>query len=444
MRLIASAALAIIASVAVTQHWEQSYSDGLKAAKAGHWLEARDDFRRASADRSGDSNRGSSKWRKGALYSPLFLSAYCSYRSALDVKDPGEQKKMLRAAASEFEGVVAKGERSRDAYFFLTAIYAKTGDGDKLRDVQARSASKNGKVNWSVDEEILAPQELSAMSVQIDSQRVAVRGGNQNGDLAPVLTAAEVAAQQEGERRPADLQGPEVPPIPDKYALVIGETGEQLGEGSVPFATYDAQKVADGLTSNAGYDAENVVVVMNGSAAKIAQGAKALAAKVPQDGTVAIYYAGPGACVNGKDYLVGSDSVGLTDPETMVAKSALYNLFMQRGARIFAFFEVNRPVVNGYFFGSEVPQVGAIAQMEATIPEGTVTSLVNNGHIVGLFAESFWQVLAELRSNRVPIYEFGWQIYNKMRKGNSGTSSGSSHQIPTLPVLNNLAADARF
>ena len=68
---------------------------------------------------------------------------------------------------------------------------------------------------------------------------------------------------------------------------------------------------------------------------------------------------------------------------------ALYDLFLQKGARIFSFYEVNRPIENGYFFGSEVPQVGSVSQMEATIPDAEVTATVANGHPIGLYANSF-------------------------------------------------------
>jgi hypothetical protein len=88
--------------------------------------------------------------------------------------------------------------------------------------------------------------------------------------------------------------------------------------------------------------------------------------------------------------------------------------------------------------------MGAISQMEATVPDSSISAVYYNGKPVGLYALSFAEVLAELRSNRIPIYEFGWQLFNKMRRGNTGTSSGASRQIPTLPVSNNLAADARF
>jgi hypothetical protein len=159
---------------------------------------------------------------------------------------------------------------------------------------------------------------------------------------------------------------------------------------------------------------------------------------------VLIYFVGSGFNRDGKDYLLGADTTGPTSLTGTIAKFDIYNQFLIKGARVYSFFEVNRPIVNEEFFGSETPTMGAISQMEATVPDSSISAVYYNGKPVGLYALSFAEVLAELRSNRIPIYEFGWQLFNKMRRGNTGTSSGASRQIPTLPVSNNLAADARF
>ena len=53
-------------------------------------------------------------------------------------------------------------------------------------------------------------------------------------------------------------------------------------------------------------------------------------------------------------------------------------------------------------------------------------------------------VANDLKSNRIPILEFGWQVFYKMKRGGSGTTGGGSRQTPTLPVLTNMASDARF
>jgi hypothetical protein len=128
----------------------------------------------------------------------------------------------------------------------------------------------------------------------------------------------------------------------------------------------------------------------------------------------------------------------------MVAKMELYRLFMAKGARIFAFFQVNRTVANGRYFGMEVPLVGSMAQCQATIPGDTVQSFVRNGKTRGVYTDALAATLGEFRSNRVPIQEFGWQVFYRIRRGDSGSMGGGSRQTPTLPVLTNLASDARF
>jgi hypothetical protein len=82
--------------------------------------------------------------------------------------------------------------------------------------------------------------------------------------------------------------------------------------------------------------------------------------------------------------------------------------------------------------------------MQSCIPGGTAYSYVQNGKSVGLYTNAILQVMREQRSNQLPILEFGWQVFNKMRRGDTGGSGGSSQQSCTLPVLTNLAADARF
>ena len=117
---------------------------------------------------------------------------------------------------------------------------------------------------------------------------------------------------------------------------------------------------------------------------------------------------------------------------------------MVKGAHIFAFYETNRPIKEGRFFGMETPLVGSIAQSQATLPGDTVNAIVRNGKDVGIYVDAFNNVLAELRSNWIPISEFGWQLFYRIRRGDSGTTGGGSRQTPTLPVLTNMGADARF
>jgi hypothetical protein len=422
---------------AYPQAWLSSYDAGLEAAKLGHWQGARDDFRQAAANRPEDVSRATNiqghKWRNGAPYSPNFLAAYSLYRESLDIKDSDTQGKMMRSAADEFEKLLTEREQSRDTYFFLQVIYARLGDQVKLNDLVARYSHNASSLNWKVDEEVVAPEELSAMSVPPTTPAV-TPGPTVTQAGSPQTTASDLTTGTSGTQLNPIVPGlgiANVPAVPGKYALVIGENLPQM-----PFAQRNAEVVRDALINYAGYAPANVTALGSPNAAQIMAAAKQIGSQVQQDGVVLIYFAGGGLSKDGKDYLVA--------PGGMVSRDDLYDKFLQKGARVFAFYEVNRPMFEDTFFGSEPPTYGAVSQMEATIPDSVVTSVYYQGNPVGLYAISFANVLAELRSNRIPIYEFGWQVFNKMRRGNTGTSSGASRQIPTLPVLNNLASDARF
>lgn len=427
------------------QSWISSYASGLQDARLGHWQSAREAFRQAAANRPDDVSRptllpGSPteprKWRDGAPYSPNFLAAYCEYREAVDATDPGEQTRLLKASAGEFETLLAKGQQSRDVYFFLDLIYTRLGDQAKRQDLSGRLSRSVNQLTWKVDEEVVAPEELAAMGV-----------GPGGSGQSPQVSAGSYTTGSPGQLMNPIVPGigiGAVPAIPEKFALVLAEGSNRVPGGQVAFAAQDAETVRNALVNYAGYSPANVVGLVNGTAHQVMDAARKLAASVPQDGVVTVFFVGTGLNVDGRDYLATSDTMGAADTGAMVSKNDLYNLFLTRGGRIFAFYETSRPIANGGFFGSEPPAAGAVSQMQATVPDASITSIYYNGHPVGLYAQSFADVLAELRSNRIPIYEFVWQIFNKMRRGNTGTSSGASRQIPTLPVLNNLAADARF
>jgi hypothetical protein len=235
-----------------------------------------------------------------------------------------------------------------------------------------------------------------------------------------------------------------VAPVPDKFALIIGNSESKMEGGAVPFAAEDAQVMRQSLINNAGYLDQNVSVVINATSQEISAAIGALASRVPEKAAVTIYFTGAGANVDGRDYLAGIDTEASSDSSTMVAKSDMYKAFMAKGARVFAFFQANRPIQNGHYFGSEVPLVGSISQMQATIPGGSIYSIVNNGRTVGLFTNAVTSVLADVKSSRTPILEFGWQVFYKLRRGDTGQFGGASVQTPSLPVLTNMATDARF
>jgi hypothetical protein len=201
----------------------------------------------------------------------------------------------------------------------------------------------------------------------------------------------------------------------------------------------------DTLITNGGYPEQNVDLVINATAQQIMASAKALADRIQGDGaTVFVYFSGAGSNIGGKDYLAGVDTEMGTDTSSMAAKSELYKMFVTKGANVFAFFQANRPIVEGRYFGMEIPMYGAVSQTQATLPGQSVASLFRGGKAVGTFTNSISIVMSDLRTNRIPIMEFGWQVFYRMRRGTTGNDGGSGTQTPTLPVLTNMSSDARF
>lgn len=438
--LLAAAALSAVSSA---QTWSRSYDAGLAAARGGKWGEAREAFQRAAADRPDDRSAPTilpgpatvrKEWRKGAPYSPNFLAAYALYRQALLTTDPTESASLMRTAASEFETLVNKDQASSEAFFFLDVIYTKLGDTTKRMAAADKLTKLGRKPDFRVDTEVVAPEELTALQARTAAPTgVAVPGVVQG--TAPIVLPGTTALTPSGT----------VVPLPDKFALVIGQSQSRLSGGLVPFAVNDAQHVHDALVNFAGYPTENVVMLQNASAAEIKSAASALATKVGDSATVLIYFAGAGVNLNGKDYLAGVDTESASDTASMVAKTELFSPFVQKGARIFAFFEANRAIdANGYYFGREVTQVGAVAQVQSTRPGDPITPTFRDNQAIGLFTNAFVTSLSDLRANRIPIFEFTWQIFNGMRRGVSGTTGGGGTQVCTLPQLSNLAADSKF
>jgi hypothetical protein len=235
-----------------------------------------------------------------------------------------------------------------------------------------------------------------------------------------------------------------VPSMPTKYALIIGNSESKMDGGAMPYAGDDAQLLRRSLVDNAGYVDQNIELVINATSDQIAATVNALASRVGDKGIVFLYFSGVGANIDGKDYLAGVDSDVTNDTSTMIAKDDVYKAFMLKGARIYAFFQCNRPITDGHFFGSEIPLVGSISQMQATLPGQTVNSINTDGKVVGLFTNSFVNTLKDIRSNQTPILDFGWQLFYNLRRGDTGQEGGSSNQSPSLPVLTNMASDARF
>ena len=444
LALLAAAALAALGTA---QTWSRAYDEGLQAARGGKWAMAREAFQQAAAgrpdDRSGPTvlpgpSTERKVWRNGAPYSPNFLAAYALYRQAVATADPTEQEKGLRSAASELETLVAKDQGSNEAIFYLGLIYTRLNDDGK-RKALAEKAAKMGRRDFKVDTEVVAPEELASMGARTS-------GG------------AGTAMPTPGSPNPPRIIGPTakngtilqpvnatVAPMNDKFALVVGQSNSHVPGGNIPYASTDAERVRNSLVDFSGYPAENVTLLQNVPAADIRAAASALAAKLTEGATVFVFYAGAGVHVDGKDYLAGAETELAGDVSSMVAKTDLFQPLIVRGARIFSFFEVNRPMdANGGYFGREEMRIGQISEVESTIPGDVVTPIYREGQAVGTFVNAFALSLANIRSNQIPIYNFVGLLFDSMRRGDSGISGGGARQTCTLPRLWGLAADSKF
>jgi tetratricopeptide (TPR) repeat protein len=432
-----------LAAMAQAQSWARSYEDGLAAARQGKWSDARAAFKQAASMRPEDASSATTlpgppterrQWREGAAYSPNFLAAYALYRQGL-AKTGDEQAEDLKSAAAEFEVLLKKNQSSRETYYFLNTIYNKIGDTASRIATEERFAKSQDKLRWRVDTEVVSPEELAAIGGTTPAQPL----GNNSvtiraGDLRPGTGDPAAAAVVPGR----------VPTVPTKYALIVGNSTSSLPGATLPFAGDDAQRVREAIMANAGYAQENIELVLNATAQQISTSAKALADRMPADATVLIFFSGAGTNVGGKDYIAGVDTDSVSNTASMLSKADLFQPFMAKGARVFSFFQANRSINEGRYFGSEIPMVGTIAQVQATLPGDTVSAIMTGGRQTGIFTNAFVEVLQDLKSNRIPILEFGWQVFYKIRRGNTGTTGGGSRQTPTLPVLTNVASDARF
>lgn len=422
---------------ALGQSWTSSYDAGLKAAKAGKWEEARKSFQQAKAFRPDDVEKPTMlpgpvteqrKWRNGSPYSPNFLAAYSAYRLGMESK-ADKAGEYFKTASDELETLISKKQVSKEAVYYLYSIYGRLNQNDKKQAL----AGKIAEPNWKVDTEILAPEEVSAMT-----SGAAQPGGN--GGIVGVVDAGRLNSTVGSVGTPG---GP-VPVLATKYALIISNADNRLPGQQLTHAVDDSTLLKDTLATSAGYDPANITVLTNVTAAQILSAAKDLAAKMPAESTLFFFFTGAGANVDGRDWLAGVNTEIATDTSSMVRKTDVFQSFIQKGISIFAFYQVNRPQLSGKYFGEEDPKAGRISQMQSTMSGGSVYSIFRNGKTVGVFVDAVSQVLVDLHSNAVPISDFGWAVFYKIRQGNIGESGGGSKQTPTLPVLQFLSSSSRF
>lgn len=449
--VVATVASCLLISLSAGQEWRSAYESGLSQGKSGNWSDARESFKKATTARPDDQSGPTGfpgpateqrQWRQGAPYSPNFMAAYAQYRIALAASRE-DQPPLLRASAAEFEALLAKGQISRETLVFLNQIYSRLNDTEGMKRLESTFAQGGGKINWRVDAEAVLPEDRAQIA-----QAFRLSGGS----MADVNVGASTPTVKAGGTGvPSGTENPiitppigRVPVIDSKFALVIGNAESRMTGAALPFAVENTILIRDALINNGGYSEANITVLTNATAGQILDAAKAIAAKATEDSTILIYFAGAGANVDGRDYLAGVDTAIGTDTSKMAAKSDIFKEFIVKGASIFAFFEVNRPVVNEAFFGTEVNVLGKTAQSFGTLRGEQVQSTVRDGKVIGAYADAMALVLQDLKSNRIPVLEFDWQVFYRMRRGAYSSMAGGRGQTPTLPLLSNMGSDARF
>lgn len=407
------------------QAWSDAYAQAMNAVRSQKWSEARTEFQKAIALRAEDQSDPTRLpgpiterrvWRSGAPYSANFGAAYAGIKMTMTMADDQSKADLTRTVAGEFETLLAKGQQSSETYYFLAMAYTNLRDVQKSQDLEKRYKALGGKFTWKVDAEILSPEDVSAIAALSGTPAGGTTNPGNGGN--PIQPAAK---------------------LENKYALLIGNSDSRIKDQGLPFAANDVQMIREALIQFAGYEEKNVDMVTNGTAAQMKAAAEAMAERVDADSTIFLYFTGVGSNLDGKDYLAGVDSSSMVESATMYAKSELYQLFIKKGCKIFAFFQVNRPSNSGFYFGKEEPRFGQIAQTQATLPMSSVGSVVRGGTQVGLFTDAICGVIRQFHSNNIPIYEFGWQVFYYMRGGRTpgANGTGGSQQM-TLPVVINM------
>ncbi len=445
LRSIALVAVLAVSAVTLAQSWKDAYDRALTSVKTHDWAAAKTAFQEAIAGRPEDQASPTVlpgpitepvKWRDGAPYSPNFGVAYCEYKLATDSPE-ADRKPHWEAAAAGFETLIAKGQLSPEAVYFLNQAYGQLNKPEKQRELQEKT---NVALTWKVDRALLSPEEIA--SIQSAASGTSGTNTTKTGTgTGPTVTL--VQQNPGGETVASTNLAGKVPVVPTKFALVIGNSETQMPGGGLSFATTDAMAVRDALVQNAGYDDKNVDLIINATSGQILKAAQAMAQRLPDDATLVIYFSGNGVNVDGKDYFAGIDAAMATDTSKMISKQDLYDVFKEKGARIFCFCESNRTLSEGRYFGMEVPISGLFAQCQATSPGDPVYATMKSGKMVGIYTNAFVNVLANFRSNRVSVTEFSWSVFYAMQGSEYGSDGSGSRQVPSMPVIRNLG-NARF
>ncbi|MEO7453518.1 MAG: hypothetical protein ABIV13_02000 [Fimbriimonadales bacterium] len=435
--LIALSCFAIAAS-ASAQGWVRPYEDGLRLAKAGAWPEAKAKFEEAIRNRADDTNKASQvggsiadrrPWREGAPYSPNFGAAYATFKMAADAPDMGIRKDRLTEAITRFKGLLAKGQVSQEALLFLAAAYAANEQNREAQATQDQLNAMEAGTGFKIDQEMLDQMDIAALrgtTIPAGSMGDPRTGAIQPNELPRIGVGSATGV---------------VPPLEHKFALLIGNSAADGPD----FAVNDVDLLAEALAKHAGYPEANIVSLKNASVAEMKAAAASLAERMPDSGTVMVFYSGNGMndLASGKDYVSGADSLAGA-VGSMMPKADLYEAFVPKGSSIFAFFQVDRPLdPQERYFGMEIPVVGRIMQLQSNSPGERAYGTVVDGKQYGAYAYAMAQVLKSMRNNRIPISDFAWATFYEVRRGTNEGGGGGS-QTPTLPVTQTMSTTARF
>lgn len=446
--ILASAIFSLVPAVQA-QAWKDSYDRAVNAARSQDWATARTAFMEAAAVRPDDQSDPTImpgpvtepvRWRNGSPYSPNFGAAYSSMKMAQKATDP-EKKPLLEAAAAGFETLLAKNQLSPVTVYFLNEIYGMLAKPDKQRELGSKVSSG---MSWRVDVSFVTPEDGAIVNSTASTgggtgpANQTVAGSTGPGPKTVIVNTGTRTAV------PMTALAGVVPVISTKFALIIGNSETQMSSGAIPYAASDAMVIRDAIVQNAGYADANVDVVVNGTADQIRKAAAALAERMTADGTLLIYFSGIGVNVDGKDYYAGIDAAMTSDTSKMIGIEEILTLFRPKGARVFAFHQANRPVTDGRYFGRENPIFGLYSFCQATTPGEMVYGMVSGGKMVGLYTKAFADVLAEYRSNKVPVTEFSWSVFQSMQGGSALQQGVGLKQVPSLPLIYNMKPDSWF
>ena len=411
----------------MAQPWRSNYEKGLTQAKRGQWADARASFLNANKARPADTMAQSyvgegvadrRPWRQGAPYSPNFASAYCSFKMAAEAQDKTVRAVALKDAIDGFTNVISKNQISVEALLFLAASHAANNDAKSSGAVQEQLNKLNAATAYKVDREMIEYSDLQVLTgggsgINPDPTAIALPGADNAFGIVPILDF--------------------------KFALIVGNS---KGSGQA-FATADAEMIKDALVRHAGYSEQNIIVLKDATTEQMLAASKELAERMPENVVAFLFYSGLVAhdISNTTDYLMGVNNSSSTAYGEMLSKSAFYKPFVTKGANIFAFYQVDRPRMGDIAcFGQEVLQLGKIAQLHGTAPGEINTSISIDGIVHGTYAAAISKSVSEIRSNRIPILDFAWSTFDKVRRGGDGAGA----QTPTLPVFVNMTGAARF